>query len=410
MAAGADSRLWRVAYEEESSWGEEQSMGSPIELPVTGDRPDIGFELPQEEVNPTRRHAHDGVRDIPTVWGGTFSFTTLLTGLGSDPSGSISSNTVIDLLEHALGKKDVSSEGTEVDTAWSDGTSGDVVGGVFPNGALLRIGTSSPRDGRGNGAAYRLKENNGGSLELLTATESAPNAGDKVNAMGMVFPDELPEGPVTPLRFLLASRSQQYIAHGCFIQGISFSSFQTGQVPRVTFTVGVSWVERVSGQFSGTAPTRLTGAPIANGQFWHNDRGTSDFKQSKIRDCELNVELNVTPVTGPGGASRNQGVVGAFRHSAPATMQFAVDAESAGTDTWGDWFRDGEGYKHVLYTLSAADKRSVAIYMPKVKPSGNVPIQEDMDGRNVQRIEVQALTENDGSSDLEKAAFVLGMG
>lgn len=413
---GLPAALQRAAFEGESEWAEDESFSSPDELPITG-RVSLGdIERPLQDPNPTRRYMHGGVHHVQMPWSGTVQIEMLLTGLGSSAEGSISATPAMRLLGWALGNLDTDAEGSEVDTGWSSPTSGDLVGGSFKPGGLIRIGRNDPRDGRGNGQAVPVESFNGGTVETKVAFDGEPQSGDKAYAMGLVYPYESPPADsMKGKRFILATANQQYILRGCRPTALSISGLRDGELPTMTLTIAPSYVETTTGEFPGSSePTYHAGTPVAGGSLVYNEVGDSDRQELVPRNTEVEIELEVSALRGPGGVwGGAQNIVGARRRRARLRLTTTLDAPAAGDDPWGDWAEmspNDREHRYFLYTLSAADGRALALYLPRATLVERRPLQTEFEDLNRQRIQVEAQATDDGSSDLTRASYVLGIG
>jgi len=104
---------------------------------------------------------------------------------------------------------------------------------------------------------------------------------------------------------------------------------------------------------------------------------------------------------GPGGLHEGQNIIGWQRVPGKTTVSFSVPAEAAGTQTWFDYFStdpNSQSYKHLLWQSNRVDGRCIAMYFPRLKPTGNVPSQADLDGLNYVPLTFEALPDVDNAS------------
>lgn len=408
------SNLYRCAFEPEAAWGENVTTFAN-RLPIVG-TPTVNLTHPKQSIEPTVQKMNGGAQPVTMPQSGEISIDLLLTGLGSSAAGAIMANTLVTLLEHAIGRSDVTQVGGTISGAWLSVTEGDVSAGAqtVPAG-LVRIGSSAPKDGRGGGQAYRVNGQVAQAVTLLTGTKTPPADGDALYAMALVYPDEdPPAATMTGLRFLVAGPSKHYACHGCFIKAISFTSWKPGELPRVTLTIGVSWWDDSADHtFPDVAPTYYAGSPIAAGSMWFNTSGVNGYQVETVRDVTFSVDLQVVLLMGHADRAE-QIIVGARRTRCKASMKFVVDALATPTDqSWQAWHKQADDvrpYRHVLYTLSAADGRAVAVYMPNVKPTGTRPIVTDVEGITRLNVEIEADNGGTGNGPRGDANFMIGIG
>ena len=400
------SALQAVSYETESSWGENTTTyGTRLQ---TLNRVDTS-NLTKDKVSVpiTRQRLNEGIDGVPTYDGGSFAIELLLTGHGGATTGSLTETDLNTLLGIVLGTSDASSEGTTADGTGDKDAFG-VSGGSFAAGSICRVGSHS--DGRGEGQAYAVDGLSMGTLTTFNGLGSAPNNGDVVYAMQLAYVNE-DTTSITSTRWQILSGDKQYECHGCFPTGITFNELFRG-LPKVQITFGVSWWKPVSGNTfpDTTATDAKEGAPPVQGSFAYQDHGTQTRNTLSLRDFSLEIPINVTTIEGQDGVDSNQIIVDAVRNAGGMPrMTIVIDAEAAGTETLYDDYTSGN-LKQLMYTMNPTDGKSIAVYMRKARMVSPVPTQRDVDGLNRIQATFEAVTDTDGSSELDRSALVIGSG
>lgn len=406
MATAKAASRQAVLYETESSWGEDtQTFGTRLQSLNRIDT--TGLTLGKERIPITRQYMHEAIEDVVTFYGGSFTVELLLTGHGGATTGSLTETDLTALLGNVIGAKDAASEGTTADGTGTASAFG-VNGGTFADGSLARLGAHG--DGRGEGQALLVDGLSGGTLTVFNEPSSVPNAGDAVYAMQVVHPNEDSDS-VTSTRWLILSANKQFECHGCFPTAVAFTDI-FGGVPKVQVTFQVSWWRLVNNTFPDTTSTDAkTGAPTTRGSFMYQDHGTTTRSTLTLRDLSLEVPLNIQAIRGHGGVDGNQIVVDAVRvppQDGPR-MTVTIDAEATGTNTLYDDYTGGTT-KQALYTASIEDGKSVVVGLRKCKLVSPVPTQRDMEGLNRVQVVLEGMTDTAGGSEMDRSAFLLGMG
>lgn len=402
------SRLGEFSFAVEGAFAEvATSVDTKMQLVSRIDT--SGLEQQKEDIQPTVAYQNDGAQDIPLPRRGTFTTEFILAGHGSTCAGAITLNELEELLGYVIGNADASTIGGTADGTGSVSAPG--VGSMnAPAGSLVRFGVLN--DGRGGGQAAAVESMGAGVLNLLTAIAGVPNDGDVVYAMALAYPNEAPTAlSVTSLRCLLATTNQRYLTFGSVATGIEFVLPQGG-VPRVRINWACAFFEEEAASTfpSGLATATFTGAPIAAGSFFLQEKGTTTRQTYEVREFNLNIELGVELLEGPGAPRALQTIIGARRHQCRATFDFVVDADAASASPLWPTRWDSSTWWSVLYTLTAEDQRALALWLPRCKMVGPRPSQFDMQNLNRQRVQMAALTNDDDTSALTRASLVLGMG
>jgi hypothetical protein len=149
-----------------------------------------------------------------------------------------------------------------------------------------------------------------------------------------------------------------------------------------------------------------TPAPVAGGSFFYNTTGTATLQTADIRDVQFNVDLQTVPLPGHSVDFARVMYNGVRRVRCQGSLEFTIDSEAAGTDTFGDlWNASSPNYIHWMLTLSAEDGSAVGIYCPKAVITGMRPTQTDFGGVNAKRVSVRCLTGGTTTTDLTQSNF-----
>ncbi len=386
MTANA-SRSQSVSFETESAWAEStDTFGTRLQ--TSGFIDVSSLEQAMVDYNPTVQFQNDGDFPIRGVYGGSFTIELMLTGRGSASSGAVSLSDLMTLLGHSVGASAVAaSTGDTVSGGASTTTVFDTTGASgFGAGTLCRVGALA--DSGAEGQFYAVVSHAGSQITVLNAAPAAPAAAAVVYAPDMAIAQETPgtAESVTSLRFRLLSGNKQYTCRGCWCSAVRFTGLNPGEIPRVSLDFMVSYFTEVNVTFPDvTATTAGSGTPVAAGSFFLQTVGTTTRAVFGVRAFALTIDMQTTPLMGPGGPFARQVIVGARRTLCKASFDATFDQEATGTNTFVDiWDTDenSQVYKHVLYTLSAEDGRALAFYFPQSKIMGNRPTQVDLDGLN----------------------------
>jgi hypothetical protein len=412
--------LGTICYEQESAFAEDAStLSAPIRLPITS-RVDLsGLNWDRVDIPYTRAYVHESWHHVKGPMGGSFSFVVPLTGHGSTAAGAITATVIPTLLGLLIGNSDASSVGGVCD---GTGTAAapNVDGGAeaFAVGSLCRIGSIG--DGRGGGQMAVVNSLTGppGALSLRNALAAAPNDGDVVYAMEMIYPSEIAaDANVTSLRVLLQTGNMQALCGGCHLQSIAFRNLNNGEIPEVEVTMGVSWIKHVALTFPFTATLQKFAPAMVGSGFMHiQDVGTTTRNLISFRDLQVTMTPRMVVDRGP-EVPVEGGVIESVKLMGFATeMSFVHDPEAAtATPTWFDEFaRDGNSqtWKEMVATLSVGDGRAVGLHFPSLVYKAPAPFQHPDGDANRERLTFMAQTNSVQATlaDLSLAAFKIGVG
>ena len=352
----------------------------------------------------------------------SISFTMDLYGHGSATNTTLTETPLARLLGHVFGVSDA----TQVGAALT-GNQADVsdpitsTGATLVAGGIFRVGAFG--DGRNDGQALANNDDSANPFTILTDTVGLATTADAVRAMLLIYhADTTAAAHLTSdgtavnntLRFWVGTGTKQWWLRGCACTAISFDGLNTAETPSVTFTfTAASWDDADETWPSATAPADFAPAPNANGSFYIQDVGTQDRNLEVIRNFSMQMENNITPIIGPGGANVNQVIKGWVRGRSRASFAFDTESVDASTTpTWSNYWNTDPNTitaKHVMYTLNPTDGRSIALYFRNCRIIGQRPTMVDVDGLNYTRVEFDALGTDD-NTPASRAPWILGLG
>jgi hypothetical protein len=405
------SRLGAASYSTEADFGDRSVTTFGTRVPIVGTVDVTGLQWPKEDIGRTVQYANDGTFPVRMPRSGSFTIRMPLTGHGSTAAGALSATSVATLLGIVAGNAEASAEGGTIGGTPTTTTLTHSASDAFLAGQLCRIGAIA--DARGGGQAYPVVSQSGTAVTLGVATPAAPDAGDTIYAMQLVYPNESPNlTSCTSTRWNLQTANQRYSCWGCYPTSIRFTGLNPGELPYVEIEFSVSdWdTESASTWPNESSVETFTPVPVAAGSFFINTLGTSTRQVRDVRSFELTINLEVIPLTGPGADDAYVITTGARRIRCAAEFSLVLDAEDAGTDSLGDEWKAEETYQHALYTLSAADGKALAFYFPRIVQMGSRPVQRDVDGLNRIEAAYRAFTNSTGATERIRSNWRLGIG
>ena len=407
---GNPSNLGAMRFADEATFGEtSSSFDERLEIIAPIDV--SGLTQSYEMVDPVTQFQNAGSLPMRGVQGGSFSVSLYLCGHGSVTTGAITATAEENFISRCIGDLDATSDGGTVDSV-TNAAQFSTTGVTVNNGGLIRVGALADAKGGGQYAAVNVAS----TMTLLTALGGAPESADVIYAPAMIYPKESgTSSSITSQRIEIITANQSYQCFGCYPTGISITGLNTGEIPKIDITMGVSrWSSSSSTFPTTTSVNAFTPSPVAAGSFFFNTFGDSTNAKYNIRDFTLNIDMGVVEIKGPGATNAHQVIVGAKRTKCQADFSFTLDSDAKDTTTWEDAWNTSESsqtFKHCLYTLSAGrDGGTVGIYFPRVHLTGARPTQQDVDGINRQSISCRAVTSPDATNAVGKANFLLGLG
>lgn len=395
------SALGAIEYEVESAWGENVSTFATHRLPIL-DKVDV-TGLKHDKVAPARviQYRNDGTAHIVGAQDNSeIKLKMWLTGHGSATSGATSVDAIETFLGLIFGNVTLSSATGTTSSSGTAAAPTTVAASGFAAGSMPRIGAIG--DGRGNGQFYACATHAATTLSLLTAMDAAPSGSDAVHSSVMLYSSENPTTGTAPsFRLRTLSANLGYELHGCFGKAVSITGINTGEIPAIEITIGVSWWQYAGGTFpSVVAQNAYSPAPVAAGSFFLNTVGTTTRAKRTHRSLSIDWTLGVVPLTGPGGANQYQTIVGARRTPDSIKLSWTEDAAAGNDALW-----TGTSRYHACITLNAVSGSAVGFYMPNLCITGARPMQMDDGGINRQKIEAMAYTGPTTTSDLTLSAI-----
>lgn len=396
-------RLLACSYELETNWAEAtDTWGTRLQLVGL---PTLSLTQDRTAEAITQQYREEGKAGVLGVRGGEMTVTLALTGYGATTaSGGLTATDLATIMANAMGDISTSNQGRAI-TSVTSASQFAPTGGTFENGALIRVGALG--DGRANGQWAAV--NNGTTATVLTALPAAPTTADTLFGALLVYPWEDAGGmPIASSRWLVQTANKHYKLRGVFPKSFSVQGVNTGEMPTISITYGISWWDYANETFpSVTATDAKDGSICGNGSAWINDVGTTTNATYSMRSWSVNFDMQVAVLEGPDAVNPEQSIVGAVRTRCAATATTMFDAEATGTETWGDKF-DAGTLQHILIGLSVADGKSIAFYFPNAELVSR-PTQEGSDGLNRVTCNWRALTGPTLTNGRTHSSFRIGM-
>jgi hypothetical protein len=400
-----DSTLQHLAWEAESSWGENvttMTYGVRINAPV--DVSGITQAMLAPERVETRRLA--GSKGIPGLFTPSFSFSVYLTGHGTDTSGATTQTDLYRLIGAAIGGSAVAAAAGSTFTGGTVTVPTTTASGTFSAGGMMKAGGLA--DGTGNGQFYAIATHATTNMTLLNDLVSSSLNGVVLRSADLAYAADS-SCSLTGHRFRIQTSDGQWVVHGCYPTAFGITGLNPGEVPKLTFTWAGSWAQPIATTFP-TTPTADTFTPspnAADGSCFFNTVGTTTRALISLRQFSVDYQLGVAPVMGGAGVSTYQAVTGATRTTDLITVNATVDAAGAdATPTyWDEWLANTA--KHLLYTLNSKDGQSVGLYFRNLCYTGNRPSQNETSGRNTIPLSFMAYAGSTTTSDLTLSPLVI---
>lgn len=403
------SALASVLYAAESSWAE-TSTTFGTRLPVVGAVDVSGLQQSKIDTMRVVQLAQGGEAQATGFQGGSFKTKFWLAGHGSTTSGAVSATALPTLLAYALGGSSTGPAGTTL-TGGTATVPTTTASATFTAGQLCRIGAHG--DTRGNGQFYAITSHVTTSLTLKNAMAASPSNGDVLYSAETVWINELPSTTsITGIRMTAKTANLQYNMHGCWARSISFVVPVNGELPSVEIEWGVSrWTYGNATFPDTTTPDSFTPAPGGGGgsSFFFNAYGTATRATRSVRansNTTLTVALNNIPIMGPGGNTASQNIVGCQRGPANITFEWVEDAPTVTTSPQLE--TDFETISHGLLTMSNTAGTAMGLYMPKMVPIGDKPVQFSDGGINRLRYRYACRADETQTTNLLASAVRIG--
>jgi hypothetical protein len=400
--AGKSSDVGALLYEAETVFGEDVDTTATRLRPIG--KVELDLQQPGQKQEILRQYPNEGVAFVRMPQAGTISFTKNLTGLGSTAAGAAPASALATFLGTVFG---TTATGLATGTTATGGTATvptTTAASGATAGSLVKVGVKG--DGRADGQWAAVASHSGSDLTLLTALPVAPDNGDVVYASRMVYGYQNPStaSDIASVRFRYQSARQQYVMHGCYPTGAELM-IAVGEVPRVKLTYAVAHWETANDTFpSAVSVQDFTAAPVAGGSLFMNTVGTATRATLAARSVTFSLGMNNQAEIGTNAAGAYQIVTGAMRGPESMNVEFVVDAEAAGSETYLEL-----AAQHALYTMSTVDGRSLALYWPNLRQTEQRPTQFDDGGILRMRLKFEATTGATTTTDLTMSPWRLGM-
>lgn len=401
-----------LEYEAESSasaWAEAVSTFATHRIPHIGPIDVSGLEHAKEMPGHVEHYRGAGGQWVLMGQGGSFKTKLDLTGHGATTAGSPTLDALETFLGITFGTVALSASASTTLTGGTAAVPTTTASGTFSAGGLCVVGALG--DGDGDGQMYGIGTHVTTSLTLLHALRGAPVNGAVLYPVAQMYMSPTPtSSAIVGCRFQALTNNMQYRMHGCFPQALSFSGLSAGERPQLEITWGVSrWTETASGTYpSAVTMNRYNPGVVAAGSLHVNTVGTSTRSEIVCPSFQIDVDLGIIPVMGPGGVGQYQRIVGARRGGAESVkISFIADADSTtASPVLPGWGRDTTS-RTLMYTLSTAIGSRVGFKFPKVC-SSTVPVQIADGGLNRFRFEGMAYTGDTTTNALTLSRMVMG--
>lgn len=383
-----------------------------LRLPIIGPVDTGGLKRPKIDSGRAQQHRNAGSKHIDAAFSGEIKTKFWWFGHGSSTSAVTTRTAFETFLGNIIGAVQESIASGTTFTAGGSATvpTTTVVSG-FARGSIGFAGVLG--DGRGNGQAFAVADHAASSLPLLTGLDAAPNAGDLCRSAVVWHPNELPTNTTLPsYRMRLLTANQRYLCRGVFPTAIAISGLNAGERPTIEVTWSVAHfveLDAVTGVFPSVVATDSSNpATVAGGTVFLQDVGVATRNAGakfSVRNFTIDYTLGVETLRGPGGNFHGQDIVGARRTNDDIKVKFVIDADAATTAPVLKTIFESSIAKHILYTGSTANGSSIAIYMPRVEPCGEYPVQQIDNGMLRYSFEGYAYTGSTTTTELTSSAI-----
>lgn len=365
---------------------------------------DLGYRSRMNEQSLSNR----GVRSC------SIDMETHIIGNLTSAASTVTANWFTNLLGDGLGGKSTSMTGTTA-TAGTSGASFTLT--ATTNMVVGQIGAvGNKTDARANGQCYVVSAV-AAPVTSYIALPGTPANTDVAYAMSQLYHDEtVAYSGLTTKRFMVGHPSsptagQQFQLLGCQLAGFKMNFPFNGGLPTMNWRyMGAYWAREAQ-----TIPSALTlgdhfTAPVAGGSFARADVGATTRTDETPASVELDVDLGLEPIIGPGGRGTYQNIVGWQRTRCLPKLTFQVPW-TTGWETWFDTANSSLTARQFLLTCNGTDGRRFAFYMPNCVPIGNRPSNTtEVNGQTYATISVVGRDFPTGATELAKSAIRFAQG
>jgi hypothetical protein len=409
-----------IEYEAESSaanWAEAVTTFGTHRIPHLGVVDTGGLSHPKEAAGYVEQYRYGGNQHVLMGQDGTIDITLDLAGHGATTAGSPTLDPLETFLGIPFGNVALSAAAS---TTLSGGTAAvptTAASGTFSAGGLCCGGagpvgsTGAAGDARGGGQMYAIATHVTTTLTLLNALIGAPTNGDVLYPVAQMY---LPTSPTTTdlvgTRFQVLTGNMQYRLHGCFPTKLVFTGLSPGERPQVKTTWRVSrWYETAAGTFpSVLTSNRYLPAPTTAGSLHANIVGTATRQTFAYRNFQLEVDLGIQAMMGPGGVGQYQAIAGAKRVDGSVKLSFVVDADATTATPFWPGLARGTQSLMMMLSLSTAIGSRVGFKMPKVCISDAIPVQIGDNKINRFKVTAMAYAGDTLTNELTRSPLVMG--
>jgi hypothetical protein len=298
-------------------------------------------------------------------------FKTYWVGHLTAPTGALVESWQQRLLGDGLGGNGLSSSGDTIASAASASVVTLTDASDWAAGMVGRVGAKG--DGRGDGQAFVVGSKATHTLTNLVALPGTPNAADVVYAAALAYHVEGATLQTKRFCCLHADTGAQIFLFGAQLAGVEFDIPTTGGKPTIEFTYEAAYWERAAKTFpDSTALGVADCAPVGGGSVFINALGTATRELITPESISLSLDMQLSPIIGPGGAGLYQQIVGWTRTAMKAVCTMSIPWTAA-YETWWDAENHLMTNKHILATLNVVNGRSIGFYLPNVFPAGSRP-------------------------------------
>jgi hypothetical protein len=296
-------------------------------------------------------------------------FKTYWMGHITDPTGALTETWQQQLLGDCLGGNSVTEVGGTV-SGGATATSIPFSGATVLRGGAIRLGSKG--DGRGDGQIVINGVTTTTPLTLLTAAPGAPNAADVLRPCMMAHHSEGAVLVTKRFHMLHATTGAQFIAFGCQLSKVKFSSPVGGKATIDWEFEGAYW-ERSARTFPDALALQSHDcAPVSGGSAFVQDVGTATRATKTITDVEVELDLGLEPLVGVGGAGMYQWILGWTRTRARGAIRGNALWDTSWETLW-DTENPVLTKKHILLTFHSGHGRAFGVYAPNAFPAGPRP-------------------------------------
>lgn len=401
-----------IEFEVESSFCEDVAFNPTLRLPLVG-RVDLSG-LRQDKLAPelVKQFRQEGFSWHLGPIGGSFRVRIWLTGHGATlvGAGPLTPSAVEEWMGLILGNCLITGSASTTATGGTASVPTTAAADGMAAGGLVRVGARG--DGDGNGQMYPVVDHDTNDLTLGVALDGAPVNGAVVSPVVNIFPSEDPtDNDIESFRCRLLTANHRVEVRGCFPMSWQFGVAPSGR-GFFEVEVGVAHWQPSTATFpsSVTMPT-ATPTPLTGGSFFCGPVGdpTRDATTKRqITDFAIEYTAGIEAVRGVGGTFQYQDIITARRVGDMIRVRWTELADAASLTPFLDTLFQSSTRRQIMYTGSAADGSAIGIHLPSCCPVGERPVQREVGRLNAVTIAMEAYTNVDGATELERTAFKLG--